>query len=243
MGKIIRNIIAIVLLLLSLIALSGCIEVIYEITIDKDDSEIITLTISGPSFVSPYLKDIIKEIRNNGFAVKTEYTGERVVVTGTKKLMKGSWDIPSIPGYVTITKVNAFDFYVTDYVLLKRYVLDLNYTYVRKQTNSSTGNEKDFFANIPLTFVVNYRGKIIKTNATDWNNKTATWALNMKRFGNIDIQLVTYKINYILVTALILLFLGLLTLVLYFLARLFKSPSSSAPLESPKQKRLTGPEP
>ncbi len=230
----------IILLLSFLISLAGCIEVVYEITINKDDTEIIKLEISAPTPVAPYLKDIATELRNNEFAVETEYQGERVIVTGTKRLMSGSWDIPTLPGYIKITKANAFEFYVTDYFLFKRYVLNVNYMYVRKRATSPSGKDMDFFENIPLTFIVNYRGKIIETNATNWNKKSATWALNLKRFGNINTQLITYKINYPPVIAIILIFLGVLTLGLFFLARFIKSKSTPPP---PPPRELTGPGP
>jgi hypothetical protein len=61
----------------------------------------------------------------------------------------------------------------------------------------------------------------------------------MKRFGNINLQLVTYKINYTLVIALIFVFVGMIALAIYALARVFKQPPS--PSEPPKRKRLTGP--
>ena len=229
----------IILLLSSLITLTGCIEVVYEITIDKDDSEIIKLEISAPTPVAPYLKEIATELRNNEFAVETEYQGDRVIVIGTKRLMNGSWDIPTLPGYIKITKANAFEFYVTDYFLFKRYVLDVNYMYVRKRATNPSGKDVDFFENIPLTFIVNYRGKIIETNATNWNKKSATWALNLKRFGNVNTKLITYKINYPPVIALFLILLGLLILGIYFLARFIESKSTSPP---PPLRELTGPE-
>ncbi|MBN1572717.1 MAG: hypothetical protein JW984_05905 [Deltaproteobacteria bacterium] len=232
--------IAIAILLFSIIAVSGCIDVLYEITIDKDDSELVTLRIDAPALVAPYLKDLITDMRNNGFSVETVYEVDRVTVTGQKRLMKGHWEIPTVPGYIRVTKVNAFDFSVTDYVLFKRYVLNVNYTYVRERTKSTSGKDIDFFQNIPLTFVVNYRGRIIKTNATNWNKKSATWALNMKRVGNLDIQLVTYKVNYLLVTAIIMIFFGILALGIYFLMKLIRpvAPPAKAP-----PKEITGPDP
>jgi hypothetical protein len=232
--------ITILLLLLSLAGISGCIDVLYEITIDKDDTEIVMLRVDAPALVAPYLKDLVTDMRNGGFSVETEYVGDRLIVTGRKRLMKGQWEIPTVPGYITITKVNAFDFYVTDYILFKRYVLNVNYTYKRERTKSTSGSDVDLFQNIPLTFVVNYRGKIIKTNATNWDKKSATWAFNMKRFGNLDIQLVTYRVNYLLVTAIILVFIGILILVIYLLVRLLGpgSPPAAAPL-----KEITGPAP
>ncbi|GEM_PF-3133675 len=235
-----KKIIAIVILIFSLTAVSGCIEVLYEITIDKDDTEIVTLQINAPTLVAPYLKDLITDMRNGGFSVETDYEGDRVIVTGRKRLMEGHWEIPTVPGYITITKVNAFDFYVTDYFLFKRYVLNLNYTYVRKRTPRPDGRDIDLFENIPLTFVVNYRGKIIKTNATNWNKKSATWALNMKRFGSLDVQLVTYKINYLPVIAIILIFFGILALGIYFIVRLIRPGAHPAAVPP---KKLTGPDP
>lgn len=230
--------IAVLILLLSLIDVSGCIDVLYEITIDKDDTEVVTLRINAPALVAPYLKDLITDMRNSGFSVETEYVEDRVMVTGQKRLMKGAWEIPTIPGYIKITKVNAFDFYVTDYVLLKRYVLNVNYTYVRERTPRPDGKDIDLFENIPLTFVVNYRGKIVNTNATNWDRKSATWALNMKRFGTLNFQLVTYKVNYPIVIAIVLVFLGILTLGVFFIARLIRpgTPRTKAP-----PKEITGP--
>ena len=231
-----------ILILLSLTAISGCIDVLYEITIDKDDTEVVTLRIDAPALVAPYLKDLINDMRNEGFSVETEYMEDRLIVTGQKRLMKGHWEIPTVPGYITITKVNAFDFYVTDYFLFKRYVLNLNYTYVRKRTPRPDGKDIDLFQNIPLTFVVNYRGKIIRTNATNWNKGSATWALNMKRFGTLDIQLVTYKINYLPVIAIILIFFGIFALGIFFIVKLIRpaGPPATAP---PKPKEITGPKP
>ncbi len=238
-----RNKTALIILLISfLVTLAGCIEVVYEITIDKDDTEIIKLEINAPTPVAPYLKDIATELRNNEFAVETKYQGDRVIVTGTKRLMNGSWDIPTLPGYIKITKSNAFEFYMIDYILVKKYVLNVNYMYVRKRTTNPDGKDVDFFENIPLTFIVNYRGKIIETNATNWNKKSATWALNLKRFGNINTQLITYKINYPLVIAIIFVFLGILTLGLYLLVRLIKSKPKSTP-PHPPLRELTGPKP
>jgi hypothetical protein len=194
--------------LVGMFVLSGCIEVVYEITVDDDDAEKITMKLGAPSMLAPYMGEIINEVQNEGFYVKTDTQGDKVWIIGNKEFKKGLWDIPALPGSVTVTSVTRDVFQVDDYVLFKKYTLDVEYQYQSNKTEGSGGYSDSVFS-VPVKFIVTLPGRIVETNAHERTDQTAVWNYVIARNGTIAMKLVTTKLNWGLIWT-VLIFGGLI---------------------------------
>jgi hypothetical protein len=190
-------------LFLALVILSvyGCVEVVYEITIDENDLEHLTTRMGMPAMLAPYLGDVIADIQKQGFVVTTEAKDDKVWIISTKQFPAGSWDIPALPSTVTITSVAKDVFQADDYVLFKRYTLDVQYQY--QSNDSGTPPEGVPAYTVPVKFAVTLPGRIGQTNAHERQGRTAVWNFTLAPSGTITMKLVTYKPKWALVAALL----------------------------------------
>ena len=195
------------LLALVILSITGCIEVVYEITVDENDVEHLTTRMGMPALLAPYLGEVITDIQNEGFVVTTETRGDKVWIVGTKEFAAGSWDIPALPSTVTITSVDRDVFQADDYVLFKRYTLDVEYRY---QSNDSGAPPDGVLPpgggstyTVPVTFVVTLPGMIMETNAPERQGRAAVWNFTLAPNGTIAMNLVTYRPNWALVSVLL----------------------------------------
>lgn len=194
------------LLALLTLALAGCVEVVYEITVDKNDVEHLTTRMGMPAMLAPYLGEVIADLQNQGFVVTTETTGDKVWIVGTKDFAAGAWDIPALPSTVTVTSVSKDLFQVDDYVLFRRYTLDVEYRY---ESNDS-GTPPEGLAppgaptyTLPVKFVVTLPGRITKTNAHERQGRAAVWDYTLAPNGTVAMSLVSYRPNWPLVSVLL----------------------------------------
>jgi hypothetical protein len=236
---------AVRLFLLALVILSipGCIEVVYEITVDENDVEHLTTRMGMPALLAPYLGEVIADLQNEGFVVTTETRGDKVWIVGAKEFAAGSWDIPALPSTVTITSVDRDVFQVDDYVLFKRYTLDVEYRYQGNDSGTPPegvlppGGGSTY--TVPVTFVVTLPGRIMETNAHERQGRAAVWNFTLAPNGTIAMSLVAYKPNWALVSAL-LACLAVFAVALVMLA-VRSSGSRTAPPPRPQGRPATVP--
>jgi hypothetical protein len=184
------------------LSLFGCIEVVYEIGIDENDLEHLTMRMGMPAILAPYIGDVVAKVKDEGFTVTTETQGDKVWIIGTKEFPKGSWDIPALPGSVTVTTVTRDVFKVDDYVLFKKYTLDAEYQYENSSMPDPTTGGSTMYS-VPVKFMITLPGTIIETNAQERQGRTAVWSYTLAPTGTIVMKLVTYKPKWVLVSALL----------------------------------------
>ncbi len=184
------------------LTLFGCIEVVYEIGIDDNDLEHLTMRMGMPAMLAPYIGEVITKVQDEGFTVTTETQADKVWIIGTKEFGKGSWDIPALPGSVTVTTVTRDVFQVDDYILFKKYTLDVEYQYQNSGAPNPTAEGNTMYS-LPVKFIVTLPGAVIETNAHERQGKAAVWNYTLAPTGTIAMKLVTYKLKWVLVSALL----------------------------------------
>lgn len=115
--------------------LYGCIEVVYEITVDDKNNEISVVKIGFPTMFETedeLLKEVISGYRDDGYSFLSEVKGDTVWMIGRKEFPPGKWVFPSLENDVEIIDTTSYDFYVVDYHLFQIYCLDIEYDYVEK---------------------------------------------------------------------------------------------------------------
>ena len=197
-----KKVACVIAALLSLFILSGCIEVIYEITVDDNDAEKLTMRLGAPAMLAPYMGELIKDVQGEGFYVKTDTQGDKVWIVGDKEFKKGLWDIPALPGSVAVTSVTRDVFQVEDYILFKKYTLDVQYDYQSNKTKGS-GDYPDSMFSVPVKFVVTLPGRVLETNAHEQTEKASVWNYVITQSGTITMKLITTKLNWTLISAIV----------------------------------------
>ena len=204
------------------ILITGCIEIVYEINIDENDTEIVTMKMGMPSMFAMYMDEIITELQNEGYYAKTDTVGDKFWIIGTKKMNEGSWEFPPIDPDAKLLNVTRYDFDVKNYIIYKKYFLNIEYDF-RRDSSSSNYRSEEYDFSIPVKFIVNMPGKISETNAHEQENETVTWNYVLTKTGAVDMELITYKINYALIIPSVLLPILLIGVVAFVIVASKKS--------------------
>jgi hypothetical protein len=234
MRPLMKKVAGIILLLTSVLFLSGCIEVVYEIGVDENDVEHLTMRMGMPAMLAPYMGEIITKVQNEGFFVKTDTQGDKVWIIGAKEYTKDAWDLPALPSSVTITSVTRDLFQVDDYVIFKKYILDVEYQYQSNSTNGTSGSSAypDSMFTVPVKFVVTLPGTVLETNAHERQGEAAVWNYVIAQNGTIAMKLVTYKLKWGLLSALLLSLAVFIGAIVFLVSRSSRSRAAPGPIAS-----------
>jgi hypothetical protein len=142
--------------------------------------------------------DLMTTFEKNGYktTIKTEEDKSYVVATQTSP--KGKWCIPYFEKFSKEPAKIQPKF--SNYIFVKVYKLKANYVLDENLVNQALSGMKDneFLDNIqiPFRYVITVPGKITQNNADEVNGNTMVWNYTIKANEKVNLELVSYEVNY-----------------------------------------------
>jgi len=201
--------------------LTGCLEIEYHLQIKPDGVESITCKVMMPAILAGQSGEIAKSLEDQGYKVNIETEGDKYYVIGTRISPKNQWFLP-YPGKFVKEKVDFEPSYLNLWVV-KKYSLKARYTLDRDEVNKlfseTTQNIYTQNIRIPFRYVISVPGKISKHNSDEISGNRLVWKYTIRPNEQVDIQLVSYDVNYPAIIIIVLVIIGLLGVFIFRISK------------------------